>query len=544
MENTVTNEINETIIINNLLKKQAEDRPQSPAIQWENEQPINYSELYHKSCGFAHGLQKLNVQPDEKVLVMLPNSLDILFSWFSINLSGAIEVPINVHYKGSFLVHEVNDCEARLAIIHEQYLKRFHEVKDQLKYLEDVIIVGYENADLSQVSQWNAYDWNECYIEDSKEFQPVDRKVHDTQAILYTSGTTGPSKGVELPFGLGNIFARATARAAELNETDVSYVCHPLFHANAKYMQILPTLFAGGRCSIWPGFSASRWLSQIKECGATVTNTLGVMCEFIYRQPQTESDIDNPLRAMITLPAPKDIAEDFEKRFGLQMLEGFGMTEIGMVTFRKLNEPLKLGSAGKPLDDWFDVQIVDPHTDEKLGTDQTGEIVVRPLIPFTFMKGYHNVPHKTVEAWRNLWFHTGDLAKMDGEGYIYFVDRLKDSIRRRGENISSKSIEAVVDNHQKVKESAAVAVPAKLGEGSEDEIKLCVVLKETEHITEREIHQYCADNLPYFAVPRYIEILESIPKTANEKVRKVVLREKGVTDDTWDREAEGIKVEK
>jgi crotonobetaine/carnitine-CoA ligase len=542
MDNAVISDINEKMIVNNLLARQAKERPHSPAIQWENEKPLTYSELYHKCCHLAGGFQqKLGLKTDEKVLIMVPNSLEILFSWFSVNLAGAIEVPINIHYKGSFLVHEVNDCEARLAIIHEQYLDRFDEVKSELKYLKDIVVIGDDGVEFSHTSNWNFCRWEECFAETAETFHPVKRNVYDTQAILYTSGTTGPSKGVEMPFGLGNIFARATTWAGELNEDDVAYVCHPLFHANAKYMQILPILFTGGRCSIWPGFSASKWLSQIRECGATVTNTLGVMCEFIYRQPEKADDGDNPLRAMMTLPAPKDIAVDFEKRFGVQMLEGFGMSEIGMVTYRKFNEPLKVGSAGKPLD-WFDVKIVNPDTDEALDPNETGEIVVRPHLPSTFMKGYYNVPHKTVEAWRNLWFHTGDTAKMDGEGYLYFVDRLKDSIRRRGENISSKSIESVVDAHYMVKESAAIAVPADYGEGSEDEVKLCVILKEGMEIAPEVLHQYCEEHLPYFAVPRYIEFIDEIPKTANEKVRKVVLREQGVTSNTWDRGSSGIKL--
>jgi crotonobetaine/carnitine-CoA ligase len=221
-------------------------------------------------------------------------------------------------------------------------------------------------------------------------------------------------------------------------------------------------------------------------------------------------------------------------------LEGYGMTEMGVVTYRRFNEPLKLGSAGKPLD-WFDVQIVDPVTDEPLAPNQTGEIVIRPHYPWTFMKGYHKVPHKTVEAWRNLWFHTGDTGKMDEDGYLYFVDRLKDAIRRRGENISSQMIEGIVNAHPLIKESAVVAVSAGLGEGSEDEVKLCVVLKEgSGDLSHLALHQFCQENMPYFAVPRYIEFIDQLPKTANEKIRKVVLREQGVTNNTWDRELAGV----
>jgi crotonobetaine/carnitine-CoA ligase len=246
---------------------------------------------------------------------------------------------------------------------------------------------------------------------------------------------------------------------------------------------------------------------------------------------------------MITLPAPSDIAEDFERRFGVKCLEGYGMTEIGVVTYRRLEEPLRLGSAGRVLE-WFDVRVVDPETDEPLPPGEVGEIVVRPKTTGIMMKEYNNVPAKTVEAWRNLWFHTGDAGEMDEEGYLYFRDRVKDVIRRRGENISSFSIESVANTHPAVEESAAIAVPAEHGVGAEDEVKLCVVLKRGEELDPAELHEYCAQRMPYFAVPRYIEYVAEIPKTANEKVRKNVLREQGVTPNTWDREAAGIQVRK
>jgi crotonobetaine/carnitine-CoA ligase len=194
--------------------------------------------------------------------------------------------------------------------------------------------------------------------------------------------------------------------------------------------------------------------------------------------------------------------------------------------------------------EWCDVRIVDPETDEPLPPGEVGEIVLRPRATGIMMKEYNNVPAKTIDAWRNLWFHTGDAGRMDEEGYLYFTDRVKDTIRRRGENISSFSIESVVNTHPSVAQSAAVAVPAGYGAGSEDEVKVCVVLEEGTELDPAELHEYCAQSMPYFAVPRYIEYVTEIPKTANEKVRKNVLRDRGVTPDTWDREAAGIKVRK
>jgi carnitine-CoA ligase len=544
LDEVLSRDLKESWTISSVLSRQAAELPDSPALQWQTEEPFSYRGLYEHCLRLAGGLRGLGAEPGDKVLIMLPNSMEIVLAWFSTNLLGAVEVPINIHYKESWLVHEVNDCEARLAIVHEQYLERFVQVADQLEHLTDFVVVGGGEGTTHQEmdKRWSMHAWGELENAEAVD-EPVETHYYDTAAIMYTSGTTGPSKGVVVPYGVEGVFAQGVVYTAKLTSDDVNYVVHPLFHANAQFMQILPSLLVGARISLWPGFSASRWLDQVRETGATITNTLGVMCNFIHSQTVHEDDANNPLRAMITLPAPSDIAEDFERRFGVKCLEGYGMTEVGVITYRRLDEPLRLGSAGRALE-WFDVRVVDPETDEPLPPGEVGEIVVRPKTTGIMMKEYNNVPAKTVEAWRNLWFHTGDAGEMDEEGYLYFRDRVKDVIRRRGENISSFSIESVANTHPSVEESAAIAVPAEHGVGAEDEVKLCVVLKQREELDPAELHEYCAQRMPYFAVPRYIEYVAEIPKTANEKVRKNVLREQGITPNTWDREAAGIQVRK
>lgn len=538
-------ELKDSWVVRNVLARQAKERPNAYSIQWKCEPPLTYAQLYDHCLRVAGGLRDLGVQTGDSVLIMLPNSIEIVLAWLGTNLIGAVEVPINIHYKGKFLVHEANDSGARVAIIHAQYLGRFGEIAAELKYLRDIVIVGENGGTLFgnlDGTQWRFHSW-ETLISASKLTEPVPQRHFDTSAIMYTSGTTGPSKGVLIPYGLAGVFAQAIVEVGRLTSQDVYYVCLPLFHANAQFMQVLPCLLVGARVSIWPSFSASQWLEQIRACGATVTNTLGVMCEFIYRQPVRENDVDNPLRIMFTIPAPKDIAEQFEQRFGVKCLEGYGMTETSVFTYRTPDEKLRLGSAGRPLG-WVDVIIGDPETDEPLPPGQVGEILVRPKLPGAFMKGYNNAPDKTVEAWRNLWFHTGDLGMMDEEGYLYFIDRAKDAIRRRGENISSYSIESIINAHPCVEECAAIAVPSEYGAGGEDEVKVCVVLKEGATLDPAELHQYCVDHMPYFAVPRYIEYVSSLPKTPNAKVRKVELRQRGITEETWDREKAGIQLKK
>ncbi len=538
---TLTTEVKDGWTIGKMLSRQAEERPDAPALQWQTGKPLSYGEVYRRCLSIAGGLKGLGVEAGDKVLIMVPNSIEIVLAWFGTNLLGAAEVPINIHYKGGWLTHEVNDCGARVAIVYEEYLPRFAEIADDIEHLETLVVVG-EDGDAGSGLEVRA--WAE--LEDAEAVsEPAETHFYDTMGILYTSGTTGPSKGVVLPYGVSGIFAQAILDSAHLTDEDVAFVCNPLFHGNAQFMQVLPILLAGGRVSIWPKFTASGWLEQIRACGATITNTIGVILQFIYDQPERDDDADNQLRRVLVQPAPGDIVEDFEERFGVKCLEGYGMTEIGVVTYRNMDDPLRPGAAGKPLEEWFDVKVEDPETGEPVGPDEIGAIVVRPKSSGIIMKGYHNLPEKTLEAWRDLWFRTDDMARMDEEGYLYFADRAKDVIRRRGENISSFTIESNLNSHPSVKEAAAFAVPSDLGPGAEDEVKVCIVVEEgAEQPDPAELHDFCAEQMPHFAVPRYIEFVTEIPRTPNQKVRKNVLREQGVTPETWDREEAGIEARK
>lgn len=523
-------------VIGEVLRRQAMERPEAPFLQWQLEEPVTYAEVYEQSTRVAAWLRQFGVTKGDPVLIMLPNSLEFLYTWFGANLLAAVEVPLNIHYKGTFLSHEVTDSEARVAVVHRDYLERFEGVASELTHLRHMVVVGGDGA-VPSISGWSWHRFADLQL--SPPADPVPANYWDVAGILYTSGTTGKSKGVRVRYGGLGIYAKGVLSVAKLTEKDVSYVCLPLFHGNAQFMQIVPTMVAGGRVSIWPTFSASQWLNQIRQCGGTVTNTLGVMCEFIYRQPPRPDDADNPLRVVIALPTPADIGRQFEERFGVTCIEGYGMTEITVVTYRRPDEPLRPGSAGRPLTQWWDVQVVDPETDEPVGPNQVGEIVVRPKLPGVLNAGYHRSPEKTVEAWRNLWFHTGDSGKIDAEGYLYFVDRLKDYIRRRGENISSAMLEAVVNQHSAVLESAAIAVRSEHGAAGEEEVKICVVLKQGCQLTPNELLNFCQPRMPYFAVPRYVEFMDELPKTANSKVRKFVLRQTGLTPTTWDALAAG-----
>lgn len=279
----------------------------------------------------------------------------------------------------------------------------------------------------------------------------------------------------------------------------------------------------------------------MRACGATVSNALGVMPEMIFRTPETAHDKDNDLRVVIAVPIAAEWGEAMERRFGFRFMQVFGGTETSIVCYTNADDPLLPGMAGHVREEFYDVRVVDPETDAPVAQGQIGEIVVRPKLPFVFNQGYFRMPEKTVEAWRNLWYHTGDAGYFDTENRLYFADRIKDRIRRRGENISSYEVEQVLNDHPDIEECAVVGIRVE-GAGGEDEVKAVIVTADGNPIDNVALLDYCAEHIPRFAVPRFVEAVAEIPKSATGKMQKEPLRKAGVTEHTWDREAVGYKI--
>ena len=523
------------------LARQAARRGAAPFIQAQDGPTLSYAEVDALANRVARGLLGLGVKPGERVAVMLPNGLEILLAWFGLCRAGAVSVFVNTAYKGIFLEHVLNNAGAGIALLHRDYAAALAESLPAAPRLKRVFIVG--GGPLPRLPGVSVAPW-EALLDASAAPAGVEVSYRDVASIMYTSGTTGPSKGVLMPHAHLHLFGQGEVRWMRLTERDVYYICMPLFHANALFMQLYGTLLAGGKAAIVPAFSASRWLDDLRAYGATVTNTLGVMTEFIFRQPPRPDDREHRLRLLLAVPAPAEIARSFMERFGIQMIEAYGMTEIGIPVHGRIDAPFKPGSCGRVDSDVYEVKIVHPETDEEVPAGTLGEIVCRPKEPFGFMAGYNAMPEQTVQAWRNFWFHTGDGGRIDADGDVYFVDRIKDTIRRRGENLSSYEIERVLAEHAAVAEAAAVAVKSPLP-GGEDEVKACIVLKPGPpggRPRPEELLDWCAGRMPYFAVPRYLEFVEALPKTPTQKVQKTRLREQGVTAATWDREQAGYKV--
>ena len=520
------------------LARQAAARGDAPFLQLQDDPPVSYAEADRHANRLARGSLALGIKPGDRVALMLPNGLEILLAWFGLSRAGAVTVFVNPAYKGIFLEHVLGNAGAEVAIVHRDYVPAVAAALKAPARLKLLAVVG--EGPLPEVPGVAVQPWQALF---DPSAAPVDVPVtyRDIGAIMYTSGTTGPSKGVLLPHAHMHLFAQEEVRWLRLAPEDVYYVCMPLFHANALFMQIYATLLAGGKAAIVPAFSASRWLDDIRKVGATVTNTLGVMTEFVFRQPPRPEDRQHRLRLILAVPGPAEIAQAFMERFRTQLLEAYGMTEIGIPVHGRIDSPFKAGSCGEVNEDYYEFRIADPETDEDVPRGELGEILCRPKEPFGFMAGYNAMPDRTVEAWRSFWFHTGDAGRMDADGYVFFVDRMRDTIRRRGENLSSYEIERVLAEHPAVAEVAAIAVKSGIP-GGEDEVKACIVLRPGQSAPQVELLDWCATRMPHFAVPRYVEFVAALPKTPTQKVQKAVLREQGLTPGTWDREQAGYRV--
>lgn len=514
------------------LARRAGEHPDRPFLCWEDGPWVSYAQLHERVRQFAGNLRAVGVERGDTVAIMLPNCLQLIESWFAANYLGAVEVPVNIHDRGMFLRHVLADSGARVLIAHAAILDAVEAVRPDLPDLTTLIVLGADQ--LPGASAGVSYlSFGSVAVGPAASVDPVELDYRDLMAVLYTSGTSGPAKGVMMSYGHACVSVLPYVDAVQLTQDDTFLVCMPLFHSNAQVIQLLPTLLVGARASIWARFDAARWWEQVRAVDATVTNTLGVMCQTLFDLPARPDDADNPLRVVQTIPAPGAIAAAFETRFGVRCVDAYGLTDAAMLSFRRPDEPLVPGSCGRPLET-FELVVADPDTDEPLPAGTVGEILVRPRVPFGFMSGYWRNADATARAWRNLWFHTGDAGYLDEDGLLYFHDRLKDVIRVRGENVSSAMIEAAVRAHAAVRECAAVAVPAA---GGEDDVKICVVLVEGLSVTPEELVEHCRDLMPYFAVPSYVEFHAELPKTSTDKIRKVLLRQSTPGIATWDRRA-------
>ncbi len=516
-----------------VLEEQAASHGDRVFLDFKGEEQATYRQLNERANRYANGLLAKGVGKESKVAVMLPNCPEYLYCWFGLAKIGAVMVPINTAHKGELLQYIVDRSDAEALITDAMWLTRFEEIEGGLEKVRHVWLHG--TSDDSKLKKISVSSLSE--IEQSANKQPcVEVKHSDPMTILFTSGTTGPSKGVVMSHHYYYFAAKTIGAGMKDNSDDVLYTCLPLFHVNAQVCTVLAALVFDAQVAMYEHFSASTFWDEIRRSRATVFLALGAMGNILTKAAPRPADRDHRVRLAMVVPPPEDL-EGFERRFGLRVVyETFGMTE-GIITPPEIVEPRRPACCGRPTAE-AEVKIVDDD-DVALGPREAGEIVIRPHESYTMMSGYYKMPEATLEAFRNLWFHTGDLGWMDEEGFLYFFGRKKEAIRRRGENISAFEVERIVNQHPSVLESAAIAVPSELGE---DEVKIVVVLKEGERLTPEELMDFCERRMAYFMVPRFVEFRDSLPKTPTQRVEKYKLQAEGNKPETWDREQVGYRL--
>lgn len=520
-------------VLKDLLDRHAETSPNTEFAVFQDGTRLFFAVLRSEVRRYARGLQDLGVKQGDTVLVWLPNGIDCLRMWFAINYIGAVYVPINTSYRGGILEHVVRNSGASLLIAHSQLLERLQGIS--CPALRKTIVLNGPAAPVTGIEVLTADQMSAA-----GEVLPLERPIEpwDTQSIIYTSGTTGPSKGVLSSYA--HLYAMGMAILADAEGVpfagaqDRFMINLPMFHVGGT-APCYAMLASGGSVTVLDAFDTASFWSTAKQSNSTCVILLGVMATFLMKQPVVNGERNHPLKHVIIIPLSAE-GIGFHERFGATTHTLFNMSEVSCPLVAEAN-PQTVATCGRPRKG-VQVRLVDPH-DCEVAPGMVGELILRTDSPWTLNHGYNNAPEATASAWRNGWFHTGDAFRIDKNGDYFFVDRFKDSIRRRGENVSSFEVELEVCAHPAVREAAAVAVPSDL---SEDDILVAISLIEGESIEAAELIAFLIPRMAHFMVPRYIRIVREMPKTPTNKIEKYVIRQQGITADTWDRDRAGISV--
>ncbi len=511
------------------LEKHASDTPDKTYVVFGDGSAWTYAETLGRTRTRALALQNLGVAQGDHVAAWLPNGAEALVTFFAVNYIGAVFVPINTAYVGTILEHVIENCGARLLIAHGDLVARLHEVR--LAAFTRLVIVG---PDAVAPAALTATRFEDC---GGGTLQPPARAIEPwhTQAVVYTSGTTGPSKGVLMSYL--HLFSNAGPETWPFVTGDDRFLINmPIFHIGGIGLPFV-MLARGGSIALWENFKTDEFWNFVRRTDCSAAFLLGVMATFLLKEPASSQDRDHRLRLALMVPLTENAGE-FRTRFGVDIYTVFNMTEISSPIVSAPN-PTVLGTCGTKRDG-VDVRLVDEN-DCEVPVGTVGEMIIRAERPFAMMHGYLNNPDATARAWRNGWFHTGDAFRMSAEGHYFFVDRIKDAIRRRGENISSFEVEAEVMAHPDVQEAAAIGVPSPHGE---DDVMVVLAPVAGRSIDEAALIEFLTARLPYFMVPRYLRVMDELPKTPTAKVQKVGLRADGITKDTWDREDKNITIKR
>jgi crotonobetaine/carnitine-CoA ligase len=516
-----------------VLDKQVAARPDKTALlEAASGEAVTYRQLQERAFRLSAGLAGMGVTRQEPVLVMLDNHIDMVVTWAGIGVGAMIEVPINTAYKGEMLRYIMDHSGATIAVVEAAYVERISEILDGVPELRTIVVRG-DGGELPQ--RIVRRDFAELAgTDDGPEApRPDPPHVSDISTIIYTSGTEGRSKGVLCPHG--HAFQTSASYTFETTPDDVVLVMLPLFHAGGLFAGVYNSLRGGATAVIQPAFTASKFWDEVREFGCTQALLMGAMIDFLWRRPPEPDDRDNPLRNVTVVPAMPYINE-FAQRFDMNVTSSYGQSETGTITLTDPGEARPF-LCGRPRS-FIEMKIVDEN-DMEVPRGVVGEFAVRSAEPWSMFRGYHRNPEATVHAWRNNWMHTGDAGYQEENGRFVFVDRKRDALRRRGENVSSMEVEKYLLARDDIAAAAINAVPS---EHLEDDIKAVLILAEGAEFEPEDILRDMVEKLPYFMVPRYYEAVTSFPMTQTHKVQKSELRKVGITESTWDCEANGLIV--
>ena len=522
--------------LNHLWEKRLRLSPRQPFLAFESGMYETLEETDTRIRRLVGSLMAAGVRRDDRVVIFAPNSLTSIHAWMAINFIGAVDVPINPSLRGLPLVHAINLAQTKVILAEDSCLAALHECESRLDATEVLFFAG--PSEIRRPPTFTRLRAGPLTDIPGSAEVPIEAVAPgDLASIMMTSGTSGPSKGVMISHAQAFTAAQQVVDGLRLRADDIHYCCQPLFHMSPRYFAVYAGLIAGTRVWIDRAFQAQHWIDRIRISQATVTIGHGPLLEMIFDQPPRKDDADNRLTRIAAAPFPKHIADQFECRFEVKGIEAWGMTEIGMPCWTPYDKPRRAGSCGHVRSDLYDFAVLDPDTDEQLPPGLVGEFAVRPRQPWIISPGYFNDAPASLQSWRNLWFHTGDAGYIDADGWVYFVDRLKDRIRRRAENISSYDIELAASGFPHVKECAAVGVPSPYS--MDDDIKLFIVPEVGHKLDPVLLLRHISSLVPHYMVPRFIEFTDQLPRTATQKIRRAALRQQQHSDRTWDRQSLG-----
>ena len=511
-----------------LLTSRAEAQPDAVFLRFRGGD-LSFAEVDRQVDAVAAGLSGLGVGRGQLVPVLMSNRPEQVVTWFALARLGAVATLLNTAFRGPGLAHAINLTAGETVVVDAALTPAVEAIVPDLPGLRRAVVHGATGE--AEIGGLTNVAYEElAVVGDGRPPAPA-HTVTDPAMVLFTSGTTGRSKGCVLSHRYAVRQAQLMIEHFGLRADDTLYCPFPLFHLDATVLTVVPALVLGTTAAIGERFSASGFWDEVRAFGATVFDYMGATLTMLHKRPPTSDDTAHPARLAWGVPLP-EFAPEFEERFGLRLVEAYGSTDAGVPIYQRLDEPRRPGSCGRAIGA-YDVKIFD-DADVEVPVGEVGELVVRPREPSLMSDGYHGMPEATIASRRNLWFHTGDLARCDADGYFYYVGRRSDSIRRRGENISAFEIEEVVKLHPQVLDAAAYGVPSDL---TEEDVMLAVVARPDAPLDPAALIEFCRSRLAAHMLPRYVDLVEELPRTPTEKVEKVRLRERGVSATTWDREA-------